>query len=228
MKALRYFRKKSQQKVGMPLLLGIAILILVPFIVWLLALQQKTYPAPLRQQETLRKLETTPSDSMVTAEPTHSLPSKKQEVKELGDFVYTEEKYSIDYPRNWKIKEEKLEDGRSIIIKPSYLADDVFVPSLSVTVSQDIAHPYLTERKALYTSIAFAFKKDGTYLDHMFAQRLKGKSPVSDKENIVQEVHTFLNKDGYSYAIVYKYTNPVVSKESEKTFSDIIATFKFR
>ncbi len=216
MKALRYASKKSKQKVSMPVFLTMVVLILVPFIVWLLALQQKAEPTQYKQ-----KIGT--SEIIDRIESTNPVPSAEEGVKE-SYYTHRDEKYTLVYPRSWKVLEEQFEGGRRMLIRPSYLTDDVFVPSMSVTVSENIAHPYLTERMDIYEGLGF--KKDSTYLGGSFAQRLRGQSP--NDEVVEQETHVFLNKGGYGYEIVYRYQSPQVNRDFEKVFEDVVSTFTFR
>ncbi|MDP3987854.1 MAG: hypothetical protein Q8P80_01780 [Candidatus Levybacteria bacterium] len=142
--------------------------------------------------------------------------------------IYQTDQFEISHPSDWKVEKFSTVNGEvTTRIKPNYLSNDEYYPSIDISVESSSRG---AELKKFYEDLWF--KKSQFLLNNQTAVKYESTSPVKQvgKQEIkspVQEIEIFIESvQNKVYYIEYKYEGAKPDEKYEILFNRIIISFK--
>lgn len=178
-----------------------------------------------RQQNAIKE-----STSNTEKPNTQHLNPTQSAVMDTGWKTYKNELFSIEFPKDWKILEVKLQNG-GVEIRTSPGANPNYA-NLIIIADSISSIPSIKEKQAAF--VKQGFRSDIAIIDKQQASKLTGvlggsakTSSQSANAKSLQMTHIYLDHGAYSYLFDYSYLNSGLNLELENTINKIISTFKF-
>ncbi|MCL5432778.1 MAG: hypothetical protein M1524_01535 [Patescibacteria group bacterium] len=134
--------------------------------------------------------------------------------------TYGSDLLKIDYPPDWKVESIPVVGGSMIMIKPSSLGKEEYLPSFSLGISKNNGD--LAERQQIFEQLNF--QKE--YINYQGTQVPKFSGAVNLRGKKTRESVIFIEKTNSIYLIKYQYEGEALNPELEEKFRQIFESLK--